>query len=164
MQVPDIRRLFRYDSWANARMIDCIRGLSDEQFTRHIDSSFPSIRATLAHIVMAEWLWLRRWQGESPTSDPPWLRESTLDTLVAELHAVEAGLAERIDRLTDDDLANDLAYSAMDGKSFSNNLGGQMAHLANHSSYHRGQLTTMLRQVGAVPPAMDLIFYIRNNE
>jgi uncharacterized damage-inducible protein DinB len=164
MDLHDIRRLYAYDAWANARMIDCIRALSEEQFTRRIDSSFPSIRETLAHIVMAEWLWLRRWTGENPTANPDWMEEPSLDTLVVQLQAIESERTELLARLSDEDLANDHPYRAMDGSPFSTDLGGQMAHVANHSTYHRGQLTTMLRQVGATPPATDLSFYIRNSE
>lgn len=162
MQIDDVRRLFSYTEWANARMIECARGLSGEQFTRHVDSSFPSIRDTLAHIVLAEWIWLQRWKGTSPAARPQWsLEEPSLGTIVENLEAVQNERRELLASLTDEHLHRELAYRTLNGDPHTNRLGDLMAHVANHSTYHRGQLTTMLRQVGAAPPPTDLIVYLR---
>jgi uncharacterized damage-inducible protein DinB len=136
--------------------------MTEEELTRTIVSSFPSIRDTLAHIVMAEWIWLRRWKGESPSAPPQWTENApSLDTIVDNLRAVEAERRELLDSITDDDLAYELPYRSMKGDPFATRLDHQMAHVANHSTYHRGQLTTMIRQVGAKPPVTDLIHFLR---
>lgn len=162
MNVDEVRRLFSYTEWANARIIDCLRGLSEEQLTRPIESSFPSIRDTLAHIVMAEWIWLRRWQGESPTQRPPWTLDApSLQTIVENLEAIQHEREQFLNGLTDEQLQRALDYRTMNGEAHTNRLGELMSHVVNHSSYHRGQLTTMLRQVGATPPSTDLIVFLR---
>jgi len=157
MNVEEVRRLFSYTEWANARFFDCVRPLSEEQFTRHIPSSFPTIRDTLAHMVFAEWLWLRRWKGENPNGRPEWTKEPSLEVLETRLGDIERERTELLATLTDDDLQRDLAYRNMAGDPFANTLGDLMTHVANHATYHRGQLTTMLRQVGATPPATDFV-------
>ena len=157
MTLDDACRLFSYTEWANLGMVKCIRGLSEEQFTRHIPSSFPTIRDTLAHIAFAEWLWLRRWKGENPTARPEWTHEPSLDLLEMHLRAIGEERSHFLMTLTDDDLRRDFAYRNMAGASFSNRLGDLMTHVVNHATYHRGQLTTMLRQVGATPPSTDFV-------
>jgi uncharacterized damage-inducible protein DinB len=157
MNVDEARRLFSYTEWANARFFDCARGLTEEQFTRHVPSSFPTIRDTLAHMVFADWLWLRRWKGENPTVRPEWTKEASLETLETRLREIERERTELLARLTDDELGRDFAYRNMAGDPFTNTLGDLMTHVVNHGTYHRGQLTTMLRQVGATPPATDFV-------
>jgi uncharacterized damage-inducible protein DinB len=164
MNVQEIRELFTYTEWANARILECARGLSEEQFTREIASSYPSIRGTLAHIVMAEWVWLRRWKGESPTAWPEWADLSSFDNVVEHLRAIEDERRELLDGLSEEVLQGELAYRSIKGDPFTTRLVHQMQHVANHSTYHRGQLTTMIRQVGAVPPATDMIVWFRNRQ
>lgn len=162
MKVDDIRELFSYTEWANARILEVLEGLSEEQLTRTMESSFPTIRDTWIHIIVAEWIWLCRWKGTSPTAFPSWAENApSLGVLTKNLRDIEAERRELLDSVTDDDLLRDLPYRSMKGDPFVNPLHFQMAHVANHSTYHRGQLTTMLRQAGAAPPATDLIVFIR---
>lgn len=161
MNVEEIRRLFSYTEWANVRILACVRVLDGEQFTRHIESSFPTIRDTLAHIAMAEWVWLRRWSGESPAGPPQWAHEASLETIETNLLAIGRERNVLLTTLAEEDLQRELSYRTMSGDSFATPLGDLMVHVTNHSSYHRGQLTTMLRQVGASPPATDLIVFLR---
>jgi uncharacterized damage-inducible protein DinB len=161
MNLTDIRQLYAYTEWANERILESIRGLSEDQLTRTLESSFPTIRATMAHIVMAEWVWLQRWKGVSPTAVPEWARDAALETIEENLHAIEAERAALIASLDDDALQRELSYRKIDGTPHVHRIGDLMLHVANHSTYHRGQLTTMLRQVGAKPPSTDLIVYLR---
>ena len=157
MTIDYSRRLFSYTEWANARFLECARGLTNEQFTQNIPSSFPTIRDTLGHMVFAEWLWLRRWKGESLASRPDWTKEPSLESLETRLREVERERAELLDSLTDDDLRRDFPYRNMAGESYVALLAELMTHVINHATYHRGQLTTMLRQAGATPPSTDLV-------
>ena len=68
MNVTDIQTLYAYNRWANERLFSALDKLNERQFTAAIQSSFPSIRETVFHILFAEWLWLKRWQGTSPRS------------------------------------------------------------------------------------------------
>src|SRR5271157_1958615 len=68
MNVADIQALYAYNRWANERLFSALEKLNHHQFTVAIQSSFPSVRETVFHILFAEWLWLKRWQGTSPRS------------------------------------------------------------------------------------------------
>ena len=71
MNITDIETLYAYNRWANQRMFSALEKLSDEQFARKAQSSFPSIRETVFHILFAEWIWLKRWEGASPRTNIP---------------------------------------------------------------------------------------------
>jgi uncharacterized damage-inducible protein DinB len=158
MNSADMRRLYAYTDWANERMLAAIDGLSEEQRTRTIPSSFPSILETLHHIAFAEWLWLRRWQGESPMALPG---GASLGELRDRLRAVADERRAYLDALADDAMAGQISYRSIKGDPFTMNLGDVLVHCANHSTYHRGQLVTMLRQVGVKPPGTDYTEFVR---
>jgi len=162
MNMSDVRPLFAYTEWANARIFECVDGLPEEQYTRTIESSFPSIAATLAHVISAEWVWLRRWKGESPLAVPDWAGGASREVLHGKLRDVEAERAAFLDTLTDDALTESFSYRSVKGDPFTRPLGITLQHVANHSTHHRGQLTTMLRQAGAVPPSTDFTLFFTN--
>jgi len=161
MTINEARELFDYGSWATARMFGAAEALTEEQLEAPMTSSFPSFSATLAHIVAAEWIWLRRWLGDSPATVPDWVARPALAQTKTELAAVEAERASFLERLTDADLAEAVVYRGLDGQAFSLPLGQLMRHVVNHSTYHRGQLVTLLRQLGHTPPNTDLVRYLR---
>jgi len=162
MNLDEARSLFAYTEWANAQIFAVIDRLTEEQYTRTIESSFPSIQDTLAHVISAEWIWLRRWGGESPTVAPSWTVGASRETLHEQAAEVEGERAAFLDSLNDDSLAAVISYRSMRGDPFAYPLAEQVRHVANHSTYHRGQLTTMLRQVGATPPATDWLVFQRS--
>ncbi len=161
MTMDEARELFAYGAWANARALAAAEALTDEQLGAAAASSFPSVRATLGHIVAAEWIWLRRWCGESPTAAPPWVAESSLAELKARLLGLEAERAQYLGRLSDADLDRVVAYRNLSGEAHADRLSGLLRHVVNHSTYHRGQAATQMRQLGRTPPNTDLITYLR---
>ena len=161
MTIDEARELFGYGSWATGRMVGAAEALTEAQFEAEATSSFPSIGATLAHIVGAEWIWLRRWLGDNPTSVPIWKGRPNLTELKAQLAAVEAERASFLARLTDADLERAVSYRGLDGQGFAHPLRQLMLHVVNHSTYHRGQLATLLRQLGQTPPSTDFTRYLR---
>ncbi len=162
MTIGEARDLFRYSAWANGRMFDAAAALPVEQLSATIASSFPSILATLGHIVGTEWIWLRRWQGESPTAAPVWVTGSSLSELRARLTGLEAERGEFLEKLGDADLARVVEYRRVSGEAYADPLVDLVRHAVNHSTYHRGQLATQLRQIGVHPPGTDLISYVRS--
>ncbi len=164
MTTDEAGELFGYSSWATARMFSAAEALTQEEREAVVPSSFPSILATLAHIVGVEWVWFRRWLGESPKSMPAWVDPPdppTLMELRVQLATIEEERAAFLASLTDADLEGVVSYRAPDGLAFSHPLGQLIRHVVNHSTYHRGQLATQLRQLGQTPPSTDFTKYIR---
>ncbi len=106
-------------------------------------------------------MWLERWKGASPAKMPDWVSAPALPALRATLAAIDAELAAYLSTVTDADLVKPVAYTLFNGKPSTQALGAQLRHLANHGTYHRGQIAGMLRQVGATPTNTDFITFIR---
>jgi uncharacterized damage-inducible protein DinB len=164
MSRVELQRLIDYHYWATYRIIDAVELLSPEQFTRDLGNSFPSVRDTLVHLFGAEWVWLSRWNGVSPSALLP--NEMFPDPATARKKFVEHEVIFRdFWRRTDESrLGETIGYRTLSGQEFESKLWQMLVHVINHGTYHRGQLTTMLRQLGAAAPkATDLIVYYREN-
>jgi len=161
MTIEEARELFGYSAWANGRMFDAAAALPAEHLSATIASSFPSILGTLGHIVGAEWIWLRRWHGDSPAATPAWVTGSSLSELRARLTELEAERDGFLGQLADADLERVVEYRRLSGEGYADPLAELVRHAVNHSTYHRGQLATLLRQVGVHPPGTDYIAYVR---
>ncbi len=159
----DLRELYEYNRWANERVLDAAAGLSAEAYARDLGSSFPSVRDTLVHVFAAEWVWLSRWQGTSPAGLPADWELSTVEALRTRWAEVERERAALLAGLGDAELDRTVAYRNTKGEPFTSSLGQMLRHVVNHSTYHRGQVTTMLRQLGAEPVGTDLIQYYREH-
>lgn len=163
MRVADLRSLYAYNEWANARLFLAAAQLDQPVFVEPRGNSFSSIRDTLAHIATSEWVWLRRWRGESPSVVPEWGSLERATALMQKLSEIEADRATFLRGLTDEDLERPLAYRNLRGEEYSQPLGDQLLHVVNHSTYHRGQVATLSRQAGFPAPATDLIVFKRAN-
>ena len=161
MTHADLIFLFAYNRWANARTLSAAARLTPDQFTRDLGSSFASVRDTLVHIYGAEWIWLARWKGTSPTTAVVAADVPDVAALTARWKTVEEEQAAFIKDLADADIERMIEYANLKGDRFTNPLGRLMQHLVNHSTYHRGQVTTMLRQLGATPVSTDLVTFLR---
>jgi uncharacterized damage-inducible protein DinB len=161
MSPDDIRFLYDYNAWANHRSLDAAAALTAEQFTRPLGSSFSSVRDTLAHIWGAEWIWMERFEGRSPASLPEVGQFHEISTLRLRWQEVEARLNKLAAHVTQSDLNGPHEYRTLKFGQYSNPLWLSMQHLVNHGTYHRGQITTMLRQLSAKPLSTDLIHFYR---
>jgi uncharacterized damage-inducible protein DinB len=157
----ELRDLYAFNRWANARVRTAVGALTDEEFTRDLKSSFPSVYATWLHIMASEWVWLARWLGTSPTSMPPEWKEYTRQQIVDEWQALETAQLAYMNDLTDADLDRLVRYTNFAGNDFAQPLWHLLRHMVNHSTYHRGQITTMLRQLGRDAVSTDLVLYFR---
>ncbi len=162
--LDDIRDLFAYNRWAYTRMFDRCQALSDEEYTRDLRSSFSSVRDTLAHAIGAEWLWLQRWNGTSPAGFPDTWDVSSPATLRAHWMDMVRDQQAFLDELGDGRLQAVVHYRNVSGVAYAAPLGQLMRHVVNHASYHRGQITTMLRQLGYTAVSTDLVQYHREQQ
>jgi uncharacterized damage-inducible protein DinB len=160
MTPEEARSLYDYNSWANHRVLDACAPLTTEQFSRDLKSSFPSVRATLEHIMWAEWIWLGRWKGHSQTGQLGG-ELTDLAAIRARWNPIEADLQGFVRGLSTADLDRVVEYRNTKGQAFTNPMNQMLRHLVNHGTYHRGQVTMMLRQLGAAPATTDLIAFYR---
>jgi uncharacterized damage-inducible protein DinB len=162
MTKDDIELLYEYDRWANNRVFEAVSPLSAEKFTRDLGGSFRCVRDTLLHIIGGEWGWLRYWKEPSPSSafvTDLWTRHDALFTpqkfpdvaaVQSKWAEVERDQVEFLNRVTNKSLERMVPL-----RTTQVSLAHLMQHLANHSTYHRGQVALMLRQLDARPIATD---------
>jgi len=166
MNLLDIQNLLSYTEWANELAFQAAAGLPAENLHRDFGISHKSIFGTLVHMAGAEWIWLERWHGYSPTKDEAWSLWSTdscgdLDTLIRRWSEVVDRRSRYVSGLDESGLAAELHFKLLSGDASSMPLVNQIHHVANHATMHRGQIVGMIRQLGLDPPATDLIFYLR---
>lgn len=161
MNKGDIELLYEYNRWANSKTLEVASQLSAEEFIKDLASSHASVRDTLTHILAAEWIWLCRWQGASPKAMLEPTDFPTFSLLKARWEELERDQAEFVSNLTDETLGRVVVYTNTKGEAFQCPLGLLMQHVVNHSSYHRGQAATLLRQLGHRPAPTDFIVFVR---
>ena len=66
MNKQDITLLYKYNQWANAKILEAAAHVTGEQFLAHATFPHGGLRGTLVHALFAEWIWRHRWEGTSP--------------------------------------------------------------------------------------------------
>lgn len=162
MNLKDLERLFSYNRWANNLAFDSVAQLTEEERKRDLKSSHHSIFGTLQHIAGAERVWLNRWTGNPTATLTPEELPDQLDGLRSQYDATRKEMEQYFATLDDAKLESGLTVKTSKGVEYTNTYEEMIQHLFNHSTFHRGQISGMLRQLGKTPPALDLIRFLRN--
>lgn len=157
MNRETLRDFYEYNTWANKKTLDSLEGISNDAFVAPMGGSFASIRDTMVHILGAEWIWWQRCIGERPKGlldindfpDVASLRERWTE--------IDNGFMSLVNGA---DLNEDITYVNRHGNQYTYSVGKILLHTANHSSYHRGQIVTLLRQIGAKPAVTDYLVWV----
>lgn len=162
MVTPELlRTLYQFNAWADRRLLDASSALTNEQFTRNLGSSFGSVRDTLVHLYGAEWVWNERFQGRSPSALLSGAGFPDLASIRGKLEEMDQYYIDFVSKLSQQDLDRVIRYKSFAGDEFSNPLWQSLHQVSNHATYHRGQIVTMLRQLGVKPVSTDLIMFYR---
>ena len=153
----------QYNAWANKRIIDVLLKLEQGHIDMEIVSSFSSVRATVSHTWSAEYIWLQRLQL---VEYPIWVGndyQGLFDDACNSWQQVSSDLIQFVERQYDDRaLQHVLQYYDRAKVSHKTPVFEVLMHVFNHSTYHRGQMVTMLRQLGRVDiPGTDFIGFAR---
>lgn len=153
------RVLLAYGVWANRRLLRAAGALPDPILDRDLGVSHQSVLGTLRHIAWGEWLWLARWRESAPRGNDP-RAAPTLAALGTRWTEIGREQLEFMQAVRDPDLRRSITYENPPGTPWSYRLEEMVRHVANHSTYHRGQVAMLLRQLGYPPPATDyLVFF-----
>ena len=161
VNVDDVRELFDYNAWANRRIFDALVQLPAEQYTRDLKSSFASVHGTLCHIVWAEQLWLHRWLGKPAPGTPQGRDLAGLAEARARWETIEAERTAFLSGFAEPRLRDSVTIQPTSGGAYSHTFRQMFLHTVDHSSYHRGQIVALLRQMGVKPPSTGLIGFYR---
>ena len=163
-----VQQMVDHNYWARDRQLEACATLTPDEFLRPLGASFSSVRDTLAHMVGVEWLWLERGQGRSPGGLPPAEEFPTLSEVTRRWTAVERDQRAFLAGLSEERLALPSSYANFKGETWSYPLWSAFFHVFNHQSYHRGQVTMLLRRLGKQAVQVDFLlgydFGFRPNE
>lgn len=169
MSPESAKALARYNAWMNDKLYGLAAKLSDEERRRDRGAFFKSIHGTFNHLLVADRIWLARFTN-APVQDGfmgPGIRSldqelcRDFQQLRRERALTDAELSAWVAELTEERLAAPLGYKR-GGQRHEHPLWWAVAHVFNHQTHHRGQLTTLLTQSGTDPGVTDLVAMLRD--
>ena len=152
-----------YNLWANAKIALFFSDKPEDLLTRPIENSFPSIHKTVLHILSAEKSWLARMAQDTANNKQVVDNfPSTQELLITLLHTSEQWI-KFVEEQEEAFLKQPLSYNTWDGTAWEMAPKLMIQHCTNHSTYHRGQLITLARQLGIKEevPSTDILYFSR---
>ena len=162
MTLEEMGTLLDYHYWARDRMLEAAEQLTPAQYTKDLGNSFRSVRDTIVHAYSAEWVWYSRWTGSSPDAFPNPEDFPDVAAIRAAWNAQQEKVRLFVGVLGEKNFEKVFDYKLMNGQAAASVFRHMLQHVVNHATYHRGQVTTMLRQLGAAAPkGQDMIVFYR---
>jgi uncharacterized damage-inducible protein DinB len=151
-----------YNMWANQQLLDMVANLPENQQVQLVASSFPSLQQTVLHMLDASSVWWQRLKLQERVTWPGQDFEGSLKDAVQQVYALDRQWRQWIGAASEHTLQHVFLYANSKREQFKQPTFQMLLHLFNHNTYHRGQLVTMLRQLGftKVPPT-DFIIWSR---
>ncbi|MFN3437295.1 MAG: DinB family protein [Acidovorax sp.] len=162
--VAHFTQLARYNVWATARLLDAVLAVGDGDYRRDVGLFFQSIHGTLNHLLVGEHhLWFVRFaEGISPKVELDAELETDRALLDARLREGAARWAPLIASFAPGRWSETLDYTTMRGTAASLPFAATLAHVFNHGTHHRGQITAALTALGQQCPELDLVYFLQN--
>jgi uncharacterized damage-inducible protein DinB len=152
--------LYRYVRWADQLMLDAAATMPTEGYYREQHISAGSVHKLLLHAMGGQKIWLSRWRGNSDVDFLPDEQFLTLDAIRAHWPTVHAELFAFLEDQTDESLGREIRYRRM-GHDYRGVLWHLITHVADHGTYHRGQINSMIKLGGGRPTDPSFITYRR---
>jgi uncharacterized damage-inducible protein DinB len=154
-----VRDLLSYSMWANRAQLGALRAVAADDLQRDAGASHRSLVGTMAHVVGSERMWLSRFSGNPLPHVPGAADYPDLHALIFGAEEVWAELGAFVAALDDEALEREIIWTNSRGETYTQELWRPVLHMVNHSTYHRGQVTSLLRQLGYEPVPTDLVYY-----
>jgi uncharacterized damage-inducible protein DinB len=152
----------RFSDWATRRVLASVAALSQEELHRNLGNSYGGVFETLAHIFQADAIWFDRLMGVPTENLSVYQPRADLAGLSEQWQALGDRYLSWAETLAPGDWDRIVPFRNTKGEFISQAVWRIVLHVVNHASYHRGQVTTMLRQLGREPVGTDLMLYYRS--
>ena len=151
-----------YNTWANSLLFAAVEALPEEQQQAEVSSSFPSLFKTILHLLDAENIWWQRIKLQEKVTRPSENFIGSINELIKLVLVQNKQWQEWVSGLNENGLQHEFIYMNSKKERFKQPVFQMLLHLFNHGTYHRGQLVTLLRQLGIEKiPATDFIVWSR---
>lgn len=151
-----------YNAWANKKLLHRVCLLPEEQIQQEIVSSFSSIYKTVLHLLDAESIWWQRLRLAEQIIIPSQHFTGTSIELINEILRQSTQWEQWVTTASDNQLQHVFAYQNSKKEQFKQPVNEVLVHIFNHGTFHRGQIVTMLRQLGVDNiPQTDFIHFRR---
>lgn len=164
MNKNDVQLLYRYNAWANARILNAAAKVTPDQFIAPATFPHGGLRGTLTHVLFAEWIWRKRWEGISPRERLKPQDFETFQSLCNRWQEEERNLMAFVENVTEEQLQKDFDYMTTSGDPMREILWKVMAHVVNHGTQHRSEAAALLTDYGPSPGDIDLIIFLREQK
>ena len=154
-----LTNMFEFVRWGDNLIMRAARSVPDEGYYREQGISAGSIHKLLVHVMAAQWLWLSRWRGDSPTRIETHEDYPTRDALEQRWPLVHSAVLDFLSMQSPKSLARVLEYRNNKGEVCALPLGDTVLQVIDHSIYHRGQLNTMIKRAGGTPAPAGYVLY-----
>jgi uncharacterized damage-inducible protein DinB len=155
----------KYNIWANERICKVLEKLGPALLDKELTSSFKTIRETVYHIWDAETLWYKRLMGKSLSEWPSESFKGNFAEFQTEFLGGSGKFFLYVLNKDKKQLERELTYKNVEGKKFTHKIANIIQHVVNHSTFHRGQIITMLRSLSITElPPTDYIAFIRETQ
>lgn len=155
-------KLFAYHKWASQEILTHIESLGEEIYTKEGDSSFPSVKETVSHVITVEKLWLLRMNGiKKPAAEQ--FRVDTAAEAKEAFMLLHAEMELYFSSLNEEQWQKFMKFTNLRGDSFEETREEMLFTFINHASYHRGQIVSLLRQFGKEGILTDYIYFPKKN-
>jgi uncharacterized damage-inducible protein DinB len=155
--------LARYNVWATQQLLEVVDQLDDAAYRKDVGLFFKSIHGTLNHLLVGEHLlWYPRFaKGVSPKVELDMEAEPVRERLGQALKGGAANWQPLIASWPAERFEGKLSYTTMRGQAVSLPFAATLAHVFNHGTHHRGQITAALTALGQASPVLDLVFMLQ---
>ena len=158
--------LARYNVWATDRVLSAVASMTEQDYRGDVGLFFQSVHGTLNHLVVGEHLlWFRRFsEGLSPQVA---LNAQVHEDRIDLAQALQEGASRWVAQIADWPLerwGGVLSYTTMRGAPASLPFAATLAHVFNHGTHHRGQITAALTHLGYDCPELDMVYFLQNEQ
>lgn len=141
-------RLFEYDRWANQQVYDTLA--ANDVIDERIISLF-------SHVLWATGVWYQRLIGQPQTGLP--FETMPYEELQSRINSQYENYKALISQTAD--FTATCSYTDLRGNAHTTAYSDILTHVANHATYHRGQIASRIKELGIQPPGTDYITFTR---
>lgn len=155
----DLASFYSFNEWANARVLETLRALPEADYVKDQGGGWPSLRATFVHLAGATDAWAERFAGRDATRLPTIDELPRLEDATRVLLAAQEKHRALLATYTPERLAGAFAWKNLKGEVRTAPFWAVVRHVVNHQTYHRGQISSMVRRLGHAPKSTDMVVW-----